>query len=144
MPARAMKNNRKEERKMAGWGDDIDEELKNEEEIEVGFCLKFKTMTLIIDKIIEETREYDENHPKDDLIRLLINDLVILSVLVMFSYNILMIATVFFMLFYGYILIQIGKAWKRFNYSMGQYWLLTIIGLIVAVAVGIVVQGLIF
>ena len=26
---------------MAGWGDDIDEELKKEEEIEVGFCLKF-------------------------------------------------------------------------------------------------------
>lgn len=129
---------------MAGWGDDIDEELKKEEEIEVGFCLKFKTMTLIIDKIIEETREYDEKHPKDDLISLLINDLVILSVLVMFSYNVLMIATVFFMMFYGYILIQIGKAWKRFNYSMGQYWLLTIIGLIVAVAIGIVVKGLVF
>ncbi len=129
---------------MAGWGDDIDEELKNQEEIEVGFCLKFKTMTLVIDKIIEETREYDEKHPKDDLISLLINDLVILSVLVMFSYNVLMIATVFFMLFYGYILIQIGKAWKRFNYPMAQYWLLTIIGLIIAVAVGIVLQGLIF
>lgn len=129
---------------MAGWGDDIDEELKKEEEIEVGFCLKFKTMTLIIDKIIEETREYDAKHPKDDLISLLINDLVILSVLVMFSYNVLMIATVFFMMFYGYILIQIGKAWKRFNYSMGQYWLLTIIGLIIAVAIGIVVKGLVF
>ena len=129
---------------MAGWGDDIDEELKKEEEIEFGFCLKFKTMTLIIDKIIDETREYDEKHPKDDLIRLLINDLVILSVLVMFSYNVLMIATVFFMLFYGYILIQLGKAWKRFNYPMGQYWSMAIIGLIIAVALGVVVQGLIF
>ena len=55
--------------------------------------------SLSIDKIIDETKEYDEKHPKDDLISLLINDLVILSVLVMFSYNVLMIVTVFFMLF---------------------------------------------
>ena len=129
---------------MAGWGDDIDEELKNDEEIVVGFRLGFKGMSFLIDRIVEETREYDEKHPKDDLRFILFNDLVIIAVLVTFSYNILMIATVFFMLFYGYLLIQIGKAWKRFNYSMMQYWLMTIIGLIVAVAVGVLLQGLIF
>ena len=129
---------------MAGWGDDIDEELKNDEEIVVGFRLGFKGMSFLIDRIVEETREYDEKHPKDDLRFILFNDLVIIAVLVTFSYNILMIATVFFMLFYGYLRIQIGKAWKRFNYSMKQYWLMAIIGLIVAVAVGVLLQGLIF
>lgn len=129
---------------MAGWGDDIDEELKNQEEIVVGFRFGFKGMSLLIDRIVEETREYDEKHPKDDLRFILFNDLFIIAILVAFSHNVLMIATVCFMLFYGYLLIQIGKAWKRFNYSMGQYRLLAIIGLIVAVALGIVAQGLIF
>ena len=129
---------------MAGWGDDIDEELKHVEEIEVGFRLGFKGMSFLIDRIVEETREWDDKHPKDDLRFILFNDLLIIAVLVACSYNILMIATVFFMLFYGYILIQLGKAWKRFNYPMGQYWLLTILGLIAAVVVGVVAQNLIF
>lgn len=129
---------------MAGWGDDIDEELKNEEEITVGFRFGFKGMSFLIDRIVEETREFDEKHPKDDLRFILFNDLLIIAILVTFSYNVLMIATIFFVLFYGYILIQLSKAWKRFNYSMKEYWLMAIIGLIIAVAVGIVAQGLIF
>lgn len=124
------------------WGDEIDEELKNEEEIEVGFCLKFKTMTILIDRIVEEIKEYDEKHPKNELINLFFNDLFILFILVVFSYNVLMIATVFFMLFYGYILIQLGKAWKRFRYPMWQYISMTIISLPIVVFLGLFVQSL--
>lgn len=126
------------------WGEEFDEELKNEEEVEVGFRLGFKSMSFMIDRIIEETKEYDEKHPKDDLISILLNDLLIILVLVVFSYNILMIVTVFFMLFYGYILIQLGKAWKRFNYSMGQYRLMSIGGLLLVIVLGIVIQSFIF
>jgi len=129
---------------MANWGDDFDEELKNQEEIEVGVRIGFRGMSFLIDRIVEETREWDEKHPKDDLRFILFNDLFIIAILVTFSYNILMIATVFFMLFYGYILIQLGKAWKRFNYPMWQYRLMAILGLIVAIAVGVVAQILIF
>ena len=75
---------------------------------------------------------------------ILFNDLFIIAILTAFSYNILMIVTVFFMLFYGYILIQLGKAWKRFNYPKWEYRLMSILGLIVAVAVGVVAQILIF
>lgn len=126
------------------WGEEFDEELKNEEEVEVGFRLGFKSMSFMIDRIIEETKEYDEKHPKDDLISILLNDLLIILVLVVFSYNILMIVTVFFMLFYGYILIQLGKAWKRFNYPMGQYRLMSIGGLLLVIVLGIVIQSFIF
>lgn len=126
------------------WGEEFDEELKNEEEVEVGFRLGFKSMSFMIDRIVEETKEYDEKHPKDDLISILLNDLLIILVLVVFSYNILMIVTVFFMLFYGYILIQLGKAWKRFNYPMGQYWLMSIGGLLLVIVLGIVIQSFIF
>lgn len=129
---------------MAGWGEEFDEELKNQEEIEVGFRIGFKGMSFLIDRIVEETREWDDKHPKDDLRFILFNDLLIICILVAFSHNILMIVTVFFMLFYGYILVQLGKAWKRFKYPMGQYRLLTIVGLIVAVAIGVVLQGVIF
>lgn len=126
------------------WGEEFDEELKNEEEVEVGFRLGFKSMSFMIDRIVEETKEYDEKHPKDDLISILLNDLLIILVLVVFSYNVLMIATVFFMLFYGYILIQLGKAWKRFNYPMGQYRLMSIGGLLLVIVLGIVIQSFIF
>lgn len=126
------------------WGEEFDEELKNEEEVEVGFRLGFKSMSFMIDRIVEETKEYDEKHPKDDLISILLNDLLIILVLVVFSYNILMIVTVFFMLFYGYILIQLGKAWKRFNYPVGQYWLMSIGGLLLVIVLGIVIQSFIF
>lgn len=129
---------------MANWGDDIDEELKKEEEITVGVRLGFKGMSFLIDRIVEETREYDEKHPKDDLTFILFNDLFIIAILTTFSYNILMIVTMFFMLFYGYILIQLGKAWKRFSYPMWQYRLMSILGLIAAVAIGVVAQILIF
>ncbi|MBR3824601.1 MAG: hypothetical protein IKJ39_05325 [Lachnospiraceae bacterium] len=129
---------------MGNWGEDFDEELKNQEEIEVGVRFGFKGMSFLIDRIVEETREYDDKHPKDDLRFILFNDLFIIAILVTFSYNILMIVTLFFMLFYGYILIQLGKAWKRFSYSMWQYRLMAILGLIVAVAVGVVAQILIF
>lgn len=126
------------------WGEEFDEELKNEEEVEVGFRLGFKSMSFMIDRIVEETKEYDEKHPKDDLISILLNDLLIILVLVVFSYNVLMIVTVFFMLFYGYILIQLGKAWKRFNYPMGQYRLMSIGGLLLVIVLGIVIQSFIF
>ena len=124
------------------WGEEFDEELKNE--VEVGFRLGFKSMSFMIDRIVEETKEYDEKHPKDSLISILLNDLLIILVLVVFSYNILMIVTVFFMLFYGYILIQLGKAWKRFNYPMGQYRLMSIGGLLLVIVLGIVIQSFIF
>ena len=52
---------------MAGWGEEFDEELKNQEEIEVGFRFGFKGMSFLIDRIVEETREWDDKHPKDDL-----------------------------------------------------------------------------
>lgn len=128
---------------MAGWGDDDYEELKNEE-IEVGIRFGFRGMSALIDRIVEETGEWDDKHPKDDLRFILFNDLGIIAILVTFSHNILMIATLFFLLFYGYILIQLGKAWKRFNYPMGQYRLMSILGLIVAIVLGVVAQRFIF
>lgn len=129
---------------MSNWGDEFDEELKRDEKIEVGLMFSFKSMSHIIDRIINETREWDEKHPKKDLMKIWINVMIVFMVLFTFTYSVLAVATVVFYFFYGYVIIQLYGAWKRFKYSKGQYWCMTMITLIVLFVITTVIRGYIF
>lgn len=129
---------------MSNWGDDIDEELNRDVEIEVGPMFSFKSMSHVIDRINNETREWDDKHPKGDLMKIWFNVMAIFFVLFTFTYSILAVATGIFYFFYGYVLFQLGKAWKRFKYSGAKYWIVTILTLIVLFAVASVLRSFIF
>lgn len=129
---------------MGNWGDDIDEELKRNEKIKVGLLLSFKSMTLVLERFVQETRECDDKYPKNELLKIWGSIMAIFAVLFSFSYSVFMIVTVLFLGFYGYAFIQLAKAWSSFRYSKLQFWGMTLLAIAVDLAIATVVQGQLF
>lgn len=129
---------------MAGWGDEYESTPRQEEKIKTGRIFSFKTMSFVIEKIKDETREWDDKHPKDDLMAMWTNIMIIYLVLFTFTYNILIVATGLFFFFYFYVLFQMYGAWKQFGYSKAGYWVMTIAGILVTGAIGTVLKSFIF
>ena len=128
----------------SGWGEDIDEELKRNKRIKVGFLFNYMQMGNVIKQLDEETGEWDSKYPKSELLKIWGSDIFIIFVLALFSYKILIAATGLFFIFYGHILIQVFKVWRRFQYSGWKYWIMTILTLIAAFVLAAFLRGLIF
>ncbi len=130
---------------MANWGEAFDEELMQmeKEKIEVGVMFSYKSMSAVIERIANETREWDDKHPKRDLLKIWTNLLPIFFVLFLFSYNVMIIATGIFYFFYGYILIQLFGVWRRFHYSKLQFWGMTVGALSALFAIAWFLRGVI-
>lgn len=123
-------------KKMAtNWGDDLDEELRQKEKVHVGFMINFKNMAYYLERIDEETQEWDDNYPKKELITIWKSAMVCIFVLFALSYEIFAFVMLPFIMFYVYIIMRLGRVWKRFNYPVMFYWLVTVVGLIVMFAV---------
>lgn len=126
------------------WGDDIDEELQRDNRIKVGILFNYMHMGKVIKQLEEETREWDQKYPRNELLKIWGCDLFMIFLLMVFSYNILIVATGLFYIFYGHILIQIFRAWRRFKYPGLIYWLMTVAVLGAAFALAWLFRGLIF
>lgn len=123
-------------KKMAtNWGDDLDEELRQKEKVHVGFMINFKNMAYYLERIDEETQEWDDQYPKKELITIWKSAMVCIFVLFALSYEIFAFVMLPFIMFYVYIIMRLGRVWKRFNYPVMFYWLVTVVGLIVMFAV---------
>ena len=132
-----------EERLMRGI-DAYDAEVaygKNDR-LKVGILFSFKSMSLITERLVEETREYDDKYPKSELLKIWGCAMMMMFLLFLFSYKLFLMATLPFMFFYGYALMRVFKAWKRFHYQKGGLMAATIIGLILEFAAGIGLQTL--
>lgn len=129
---------------MSGWGDDYELQLQQDTKIDVNFMINFKRMSHIIDRIVEETGEWDDKHPKTDLLKIWASVMFVFLVLFTLSYSVLTVATGIFFFFYGYVLIQLASAWKRFKYSGRIYWAMTLITMIASLILGLVLQGILF
>lgn len=127
-----------------GWGDEEEKVSGREEKINYGRIFSFKTMSYAISKIKDETKEHDEKHPKDDLISMWMNIMLVYLILFTLTYNILIVATGVFFFFYFYVLLQMYGAWKQFGYSKAGYWLMTISGILITAVAGTILKGFIF
>ena len=127
-----------------GWGDEYESESRQENKIKTGRILSFKTMITVINKIKDETRDWDDKHPKDDLIAMWMNTMFIFLILFTFTYNILIVATGVFFFFYFFVLVQMYGAWKQFGYSKAGYWIMTIAGIAITAVIGTILKGFIF
>ena len=79
------------------------------EPIKVGFLFSFKSMSMLIQRIEEETGEYDNRYPKRELLKIWANCLVLIFVLACVSHSIFIVATGPFIFFYCYVLFQVIK-----------------------------------
>jgi len=128
---------------MGNWGDDYEKVEEKDTKVKVKFMFSFKMMSIVINRISDETKEWDDNYPKKELLKILANIMVIFAFLFIFTYSFLVAATGIFFLFYAYALIQLFRAWKRFQYSRLVFWLYSIIGIAIAFGIGMVLQKLI-
>lgn len=127
---------------MANWGDDY--AVKPEQAAPFRFTLNFKKMDFDIQRIEEETTEFDKEHPKDVLMKLWLGTMIVFLVLFSFSYQILCIATVPFIFFYFYEVIRIAKCWKNFQYNLLSYWIMTILWMGAAFTIAMLIQHFVF
>ena len=128
---------------MSNWGDDYEKVEEKDTKVKVRFMFSFKMMSIVINRISDETKEWDDNYPKKELLKILANIMVIFAFLFIFTYSFLVAATGIFFLFYAYALIQLFRAWKRFQYSRLVFWLYSIVGIAIAFGIGMVLQKLI-
>ena len=133
-----------EERLMRGI-DAYDSEVAygKDNRLKVGILFSFKSMSLITQRLVEETKDYDDNYPKSELLKIWGCAMMMLFFLFLFSYKLFLMATLPFMFFYAYALMHVFKAWKRFHYKRGGLMLATVVGVILLLAAGIGLQTLI-
>lgn len=119
---------------MGNWGDTYEDEKP--EQIKVGWTISFKTMSFLLNKISEETKVIDEHHPKEELMSIWTNIMMVYFVLFAFSYSVLIAVTGVFFIFYTYVLVQLYNVWKQFKYSKTFFLGLTAVGMIAAAVLG--------
>lgn len=126
---------------MGSWGDEYEVVREEEQQIKIGYVVSFKTMSFLIHKIREETKEYNGKHPKEELMSMWVNIMVVFLVLFTFTYSILISVTGVFFFFYFYVLVQLYGAWKQFKYSKGYFWGITAVGMIAAAVLGTLLRN---
>ena len=135
-----------EENTLAGWGEDYEKTETDKREVKINFgkIISFKTMCTVVTKMCEEAGTGDENHPKEELLALWTNIMIVLMVLFTFSYNILIAATGLFFFFYFYALVQVYTAWKQFGYSRKYFLFISAIGILLAAVFGTMFKEFLF
>ena len=112
--------------------------------IKVGFLFSFKSMSMILQRIEEETGDYDQRYPKSELLKIWGNCLLLIFALACLSHSIFIVATGPFIFFYCYVLFQVMRVWKRFKYPRVGMMIATIIGPLLVLVAGFALQGVIF
>ena len=117
-----------------GWGDDIDEELKNKKELKVGFMWNFISTNNMITKFDQEVGEVNEHYPKSEIVKMWNSTLIVMLIFALLMYNALVVIALPFFFLYGMLLFKLAKLFKRFGYKTAKYWVLAVLTVIVGAA----------
>lgn len=128
---------------MGNWGEEWDPELSQKQDPKGRFTINFKKISLDADKLIEETINVDDKHPKNEILKEWGGTMTAIFLLFLVMYKVLAFAVVPFCFFYLMALIKLGKAWKFFKYGAAKYWLMSIVTMIALFAVAYFVRGFI-
>lgn len=109
--------------------DDYDDEVKygRDEKLNVGLLFSFKSMSLIINRIVEETKEANEQYPKSELIKIWACAMMMCGVTMLCGYSYFFFVLCIFLFFYLLVVFQVFKAMKNFGYKRGGLIALTIL-----------------
>jgi len=110
-----------------GWGDEIDEELKNKKELKVGFCWNFISTSRLITQFDQEVGEVNDTYPKSEIEKMWFSTLAVMVIFELFFHSVLIIIGLPFWILYGMNLFKLSKLFKRFNYKVMKYWILAVI-----------------
>ncbi len=128
---------------MGNWGDNLDYEAMSIKDHEGRFTINFKKIYMDVDEISQRTLEVTDKHPKDSLLKLWAGAMTGILIFFIFSYQILFLVTIPFIVFYFIAIFRIAACWISFKYSATQFWLMTILSVPALFAVSRVVQFLI-
>ena len=128
---------------MSRW-EEFDDEAKREEKVNARLTLNFKSMIVLIEKIENETKNWDDKYPKDELMKIWLGCMIDFLFLFCFSFHVLcFVATGPLLIFQFYTLVKLYKAWKTFGYSNKYFIGITVATLAACLAAAIVVHKLI-
>lgn len=127
---------------MGNWGDDWDPEVINREEPKGRFTINFKKIAFDMDKLVLETGEVNDKHPKYDLLLEWAGALTGCFILFLLSYQVFAFVTLPFCIFYIIAIVKIGSAWKQFKYKIGVFWAMTIGAILVLATIAVFIQHL--
>lgn len=127
------------------WGEENDEELQQKQQDNKlrRIPISFKTMMNTINYINENQREWDDKTPRDSFRLIWLGDMLMLFIFFCLTYNVLIMATLPFIGFYGYVMIKLSKAYKRFKYKLAGYWWTTAAALAILGGLAFVIQKLV-
>ncbi len=126
---------------MGNWGEDLDYEAKGIKDYEGRFTLNFKKIYFDVDEISQKTLEVTDKHPKDSLMKLWAGTMLGMFIFFILSYQIMALVTLPFLAFYLMALVRIYKCWTSFKYSGTQFFVMSVIGIVVLLAVALVLQN---
>lgn len=124
--------------------DSYDYDVKEEERMQIPFTLNFKSITSYMQNLQESLREVDDKYPKYDLIKLMVGIYIVFFILIVFSYNVVLIATLPMMLFYFLALRSVYRSWNACKYPKWKFILPTVIVILGSVVAAFFLQKLIF
>lgn len=109
-----------------------------------GILIGFKSIFFAIKIVDEGASEINEKHPREELSLLWFDIMLVFYILMFGSYQAFWAVTGFFYIPYTFDLFILAASWKRFGYSLVEFWIKSVATLLVGAFIMILVHFFLF